>query len=282
MLRNKNLRKFLAMLLIAVTIVTTSNTGNASAKTDSNINVPIGNYYYDGVEFEVTMDKDFNILMSAVNIKEEFSLTYHPGRKADVKATDKNGKLGEYQVEDINLKNNRIEADIYKNDVKIDKIDKQINNYDGQVPLVIGITAYGTYILINLALSVIITYQIVQILNPVASDDQYEYFEGYAMSRVIQQDSSKQTYYYPAILGNNTVLISPTRISKDWAIAMVRAGGSLYTWMSNNAASVITSANYSCTNPEIHAEGYGTFFYHFHPVINHQCHSWYGVPIVKL
>jgi hypothetical protein len=138
--------------------------------------------------------------------------------------------------------------------------------------------------LINLAISVIVTYQIVQILTTTASDDQYEYISAQYVTDIVRNDPTKQTKYYPAILTEDfkAVLIAPTPISKSWAISMVQAGGSLYTFYQNNASQIIRDANYTPTDNQIHITGYGVFMYHYHPLVNHNCHSFWGIPIVKL
>jgi hypothetical protein len=256
----------------------------------------------DGVNYSVAMTDDFEIIVAAVGVEGSPIMRLSHDGTARVDFSNANGKqdyitldFKELSIDvlerpllmpksrsdirdfgtmniDVHIKDSRGRTYEYDSD----KVAGNIHSKDARSAGVLvlgGLGLFGTAMLADFLWALFAAGIVIVVAGMTC----------YAIEKVIEQlkNNDNRHRYYSATIPSqyNTVFVSPIPITRTHAINRIRAGRDTYTFLEDNAYSVVRDVGLGVIGPEIESENsdkIGIFFKHFHTGNRNGAHSFYG------
>lgn len=259
-------RIYIIILIICISINYIGNGYDVKAESTSQTQT----VYVDGIEYEYYLDNYGNFHLETVDGYAE--LVLNNSSVAEIEIGDEN-----YCAEFETLTSDDIDAVVYDEEGDIIEEYNDINEvvddgYEGQ--FLISLTAISVGTLIEVVVCLAVTTVIYGALRYAAS--------------AIAKDKKKQGLIYKAYLdpsSGNVYVDKKNTISASDAIARIKAGNNIYTYLKHNASYIVGCTGLGIAGPEITAKknmkNGCTYFYHYHTAGRNGAHAWYGNPHTK-
>ncbi|MDD6071449.1 MAG: hypothetical protein PUC12_11670 [Clostridiales bacterium] len=283
----KKLNKMLSIILVATILCNVFGT-NVNAETILGENEKT--VYIDGVEFNVSINDDFQIEVEGhTDISDAFLLVDENGfGELEIRNDEDVVDSEEYELEMDEFTSDDVDIAVYEEGDKVEDIssvDEIIEDtYVGQV----AISAGGVVISLGMVLEALLEALLAVVIAGVLYIVVTEFYSKVEAASATKRKKVKK-YYYKAAVWNGQVVVSPKGISKSKAIGRVKSNLSVYSFSSVMASAVIAQAGFLCSLPEIDAKRYKghVYLWHYHKAntrghVLHTggFHSFYGAPIV--
>lgn len=264
----KKLHKAIAVLMVAVLLVTTSKWSDITTKVKDII-------YIDGTRIEYEIENDGVKLASG---KSYFTVQDDGNGSAHIV---NEGRVEDYDLNIVDLSEEKVYVIATNKKTgetfTIDNLDEVNGIYSGQA----AIALTGTTALL-LSLQTFLYYMLICGLVITVAGIVY-YAADKVITKIKQNKDNVQSKYYPAYLRGKMVYIAMKNpISLSTASSYIRSGRNIYTYRSDNARRAVTGSGLGCLpRPEIDSnrkKGY-IYFYHWHTENRNGAHAWYGTPV---
>lgn len=244
--------------------------------------------YVDGVEVEMYVDRNFNVVVQTVGQEENAEMIITKSGNAEV-SVESNGKTTELDVEINALSENNVDVEISQDGIVLDSVNNVdeliLDDYDGQFAAAIPIVVLTAEQLALLLLGAFLMMYGAKIINGVLMIA-VETFQ----TTVQKVKDLMNSYFDAVVVPDDTVYVNPKPISNKTAITRIKIGRSIYTLYQDNAKSAVKSAGMGVSKAEHHKKvgKIGIFLWHFHtlnktPNVKDEslvAHSFYGTPVI--
>lgn len=231
--------------------------------------------YVDGVEVEVYLDQNLNVVAKTTGLEEDAEIVLKPNGNAKVEIDSENGDPQELDVKIKSLSEDNVNVVIKEDGKVLDKINSmdelELDQYDGQIaiPVIpVGLLFVLTVVMLFAATKIIsgvLTYAASIVSNMIQSNPQYKY------------------RYFEAFITDGAVYVNLLKISDETAALIIKGGGNTYTFLQKNANSIIGEAGLvSKKYPEVDLTRKigNLYLWHYHPTPKNGAHSFYGMPVI--